>query len=129
MRGKGNPLIALFTMLSEWCPHFTPKRRETTGQEYVPSPQILKTSKFSKKETYCHLLYPLRFSDILFFKQSAGLSFIHVNVVVNFVSAMVCPVSAQSMESRSAVGWVISMSTAYNLNTYRCVVPIGGHGG
>ena len=38
-----------------------------------------------------------------------------LNVVVNFVSAIVCPVSAQSMESRSAVGWVMSMSTAYNL--------------
>jgi hypothetical protein len=52
-----------------------------------------------------------------------------VNVVVNSVCARVCPVSAQSMDSRSAVGWVMSMSTAYNLNTYRCVVLIGGQGG
>ena len=52
-----------------------------------------------------------------------------MNVVVNSVFAMVWPVSAQSMESRSAVGWVMSMSTAYSLNTYRCDVPTGGQGG
>ena len=52
-----------------------------------------------------------------------------LKVVVNSVCAIVCPISAQSMESRSAVGWVMSMSTAYNLNTYRCVAPIGGQGG
>jgi formate hydrogenlyase subunit 6/NADH:ubiquinone oxidoreductase subunit I len=52
-----------------------------------------------------------------------------LKVVVNSVCARVCPVSAQSMDSRSAVGWVMSMSTAYNLNTYRCEVPIGGQGG
>jgi len=52
-----------------------------------------------------------------------------LKVVIKSVFAIVCPVNAQSMESRSAVGWVMSMSTAYNLNTYRCVVPIGGQGG
>jgi hypothetical protein len=40
-----------------------------------------------------------------------------LNIAVNSVFAIVCPVSAHSMESRSAIGWVMSMSTAYNVNT------------
>ncbi|MDO8873645.1 MAG: MFS transporter [Methanoregula sp.] len=51
------------------------------------------------------------------------------NVVKNPVFAMVCPCNAWSIESRSAVGRMISISTAYNQNMYRCVVPTGGQGG